>query len=952
MRRLSQCLVSPVFVGCAIIGLSACGGDPGVEGTSEPDVIVVGDAGFDGGLTPCIDDSQCQGGETCSSGQCRPACDALNPCTGALSVCDPSTNSCVDCLGPIDCSSTESCIANTCVPQCTLGAPCADGERCDTSTGECVEAECAVDEDCTGGNTCRAGRCIPIDSIICVAGEESCEGNTLLRCIEDGTAFEEIDCGALAVCTGAGTSAECEPIPCTPNEIGCVNDSTAFICEADGATRTELPCRSDQYCEEGICIALLCEPDSVTCENGVIQTCDSLGAEQTTVICAEQEECISARFGCRCGDDNSCVPRACVADSARCVGNSVQVCLDDETGFSAPVVCDAEEICRSGACIPARCDAGSTSCAGDTLLTCGSDGTSRTETSCAAEDQLCVTVGGESECGDRVCEPDAVTCSPDRLSQAVCDGRGATQTFVACPDGERCIDGDCVESACDPRTCDEIDAAGGDYPDTDFDGVPDCEEPGTDVDGDGRVACDDADSDNDGLEDGDELGCPVSTDPDNADSDGDDYSDRVEILVGSDACDPTNDPTDIVDEVVDVDVASATTARFTWQFAVERADVVFNVDTTGSMGSVLSALPNAARDSFLPPLQAVVDDIRVAVTDFRDFPCGTGFGVVGTDYSFRLRQRATSNFATAYTALTGLTVGSGGDLPETGVEALYQIATGAGRTACAGSTVPAFNSALNLIRGVADGAVGGAGLRTDAARLVVHVTDATSQSFNADSYPYGATTVTAVTELNSRDIRVAALNTSTATESSSVRTSLLNIASNTSALVPTCAFGTGTARPAGCTATQCCSGPAGVGRSADGGGNCPLVFDVGSSLTSTTISSTLSRLSTVATVGLSYNGNVVVRRDESLFSLSGFDTSTLVSAWSIESAAARADACGGAPSVAGSDITNSRNGVSYSLSVTINSGSAPEPGLYPVYFDFVSDVGSVLDSASLLVIVD
>ena len=952
MRRLSHYFALPFTVVCAAAGVAACGDDSGATGTPQPDVIVVGDTGFDGGLTPCIDDSQCQGGETCSAGECRPACDALNPCTGPLSLCDPSTNSCVACLGPIDCSAIEACIANECVPQCTQGAPCADGERCDTTTGECVESECVADEDCTGGNTCRAGRCIPIDSIICVAGEESCEGNTLLRCTEDGTAFEEIDCGSLAVCTGAGTGAACEPIPCAPNEIGCVDESTAFICEADGVTRSELPCRSDQYCEEGICIALLCEPDAVTCENGIIQSCDSLGAEQTTVICAEQAECIDARFGCRCGDDNSCVPRACVAGSARCVGNSVQVCLDDETGFSAPVVCDAEDICRSGACIPARCDAGSTSCAGDTLLTCGADGTSRTETSCAAEDQLCVTVGGESECGDRVCEPDSVACSPDRLSQAVCDGRGATQTFVACSDGERCVDGDCVESVCDPRTCDEIEAEGVDFPDSDFDGVPDCEEAVTDLDGDGRLACDDPDSDNDGLEDGDELGCPESTERDNADSDGDDYSDRVEILVGSDPCDVSDDPTDIVDEVIDVSADSTTTTRFTWQFEIERADVVFNVDTTGSMGSVINALPNATRDSFVPALQSVIEDVRIAVSDFRDFPCGTGFGMVGTDYSFRLRQRATANFTTAYGALDDLSVGSGGDLAETGVEALYQIATGAGRTACAGSTVPAFNSALNLVRGVADGAIGGAGLRTNAARLVVHVTDAPSHSFNADTYPYGATTVTAVTELSSRDIRVAALNTSTSMDGSSVRTSLLNIASNTSALVPACAFGAGAARPAGCTNIQCCSGASGAGRTADGGGNCPLVFDVGSSLTSTTISSALSRMATVATIGLSYNGNVVVRRDENVFNLSGFDTSTLMNAWSIVSAAARADACGGVPSVAGADITNSRNGVSYSLSVTIDSSSAPEPGLYPVYLDFVSDAGSVLDSASILVIVD
>lgn len=90
-------------------------------------------------------------------------------------------------------------------------------------------------------------------------------------------------------------------------------------------------------------------------------------------------------------------------------------------------------------------------------------------------------------------------------------------------------------------------------------------------------------------------------------------------------------------------------------------DIVFNIDTTGSMGSKISSIK--------AHILAIIDDVkkqtnsaRFAITSYRDDPEYTGSP---DDYRSRVDQEFTSDAAALKNTLEKLSVGGGGDTPET-----------------------------------------------------------------------------------------------------------------------------------------------------------------------------------------------------------------------------------------------------------------------------------------------
>lgn len=97
-----------------------------------------------------------------------------------------------------------------------------------------------------------------------------------------------------------------------------------------------------------------------------------------------------------------------------------------------------------------------------------------------------------------------------------------------------------------------------------------------------------------------------------------------------------------------------------------RIDLVFVIDTTGSMFDDIAAVKSSATQ-IINDVHARfrVDgavDARIAVMDYRDFPTPP-YGGSG-DYPFHDVQRFTSNPATAVSGIQALRLGFGGDLPE------------------------------------------------------------------------------------------------------------------------------------------------------------------------------------------------------------------------------------------------------------------------------------------------
>lgn len=347
-------------------------------------------------------------------------------------------------------------------------------------------------------------------------------------------------------------------------------------------------------------------------------------------------------------------------------------------------------------------------------------------------------------------------------------------------------------------------------PDDDDDGIPDAIEVGDDpakprdTDKDGMPDHQDADSDDDGVADAaeDKNGNGKvdggETSALKGDTDGDGADDLVETAAGTDPTDAKANPQADGNFVFVVPykkdpMPPKETLDFTTD--IVKADLFFSIDTTGSMGGAISQLQMTLSGTIIPDLAAKIPDLGFGVASFRDFPLG-GFGSPG-DVPFQLATAITTDPTMAQAGVNGLAAGGGNDTPESGVEALYQAASGAG-VMWTGGMVP-----MQSI-----------GWRAGALPIVVQVTDAPVN----DAATYGATVPTAA----SRDQAKAALTAigakviGVACGGAAPAADLLDFINFTNTTVPPDAFGAG---------GQCLTGLNGAAV-APVAGVCPLLYNV------------------------------------------------------------------------------------------------------------------------------
>ncbi len=97
------------------------------------------------------------------------------------------------------------------------------------------------------------------------------------------------------------------------------------------------------------------------------------------------------------------------------------------------------------------------------------------------------------------------------------------------------------------------------------------------------------------------------------------------------------------------------------EFGSSSIDLAFVVDTTGSMGSDIEAVKDSANE-ILDRLEEGTRSYRVSVVDYRDFPSRTG---TSTDYASNLVLDFSSDPDEIRAAIDSLSLGYGGDFPET-----------------------------------------------------------------------------------------------------------------------------------------------------------------------------------------------------------------------------------------------------------------------------------------------
>lgn len=253
----------------------------------------------------------------------------------------------------------------------------------------------------------------------------------------------------------------------------------------------------------------------------------------------------------------------------------------------------------------------------------------------------------------------------------------------------------------DPRDSDEDGVP--DYldEDSDNDGVSDRDEGGTggnvtteprDTDSDGKYDYQDLDSDGDALTDADEI--TLGTDPYDSDSDGDGFSDGGEVTAGTDPLDDAS----IIDGIY-VEVGERTTLEhdFEFELSIDRGDIGFIIDTTCSMGSTITAVATEF-NTMVGDLATLLPDAGYGVSGHDDYAYGS-MGSPGSDKPFYLRQQVTTDTTLVQAGFSSLSTHSGADGPESGTEALYQAASGAGYDQdCDGS----YDSSTDVVPFVAD----------------------------------------------------------------------------------------------------------------------------------------------------------------------------------------------------------------------------------------------------------
>ncbi len=182
---------------------------------------------------------------------------------------------------------------------------------------------------------------------------------------------------------------------------------------------------------------------------------------------------------------------------------------------------------------------------------------------------------------------------------------------------------------------------------------------------------------------------------------------------------------------------------------VGRADVLFLIDTTASMQDEIDRIRDQIRDRLAPAIERTLQDTQIGVATFADFPIEPFGDAEAGDVPFRLLSQMTDDLAQVQAAVGSIRLGNGRDEAESHVEALYQVATGAGLE----PHVPASF-------GCPSGGLGYPCFREDALPVVLLFTDAPFHNGPGGSNPYMRisprphTYEEAVTELNLLGIKV------------------------------------------------------------------------------------------------------------------------------------------------------------------------------------------------------
>lgn len=617
------------------------------------------------------------------------------------SVWSPEGKSCKD---DSECSQSMQCIQGGCSSKWRNGSACSSDQVC--LSGFCREGICTVGEEpplpdvnaCETDKDCAKGYCID------------------KACREQAGAY----CSSVASC---GEGLECRQMRCVvvvPGGGKCV-DNAAYYCTMGSCIDGVCTLLEEFHDTDGDTIADIYDRCDVDTDGDTVPNCEDLDSDGDTI-----PDSVEAGNGGNpaiepIDSDDDTIPDFLDTDSDdNGIPDMYEGCQWKEypyTGADSALV-PKDKICS----MPVDTD-------GDTIPDYRSwdndgDGVTDKEEIAGVE----TFVDGENVPG-RHCN--GVPCAPGTPA-APWDSDGDTVPDYLDSDS----DGDTIPDLLEGYADSDNDGILDRYSlDSDGDTIPDSNERDvsgnllryTDERGVVTYCFQSADCDNDGVLDIDEPSCNGVSGINTPDTDGDGYPDATEITAGQYAivhglldgssissiddivCDPNKNVKDVFDFYFELPYQGETKDDIL-EFIpkVSKLDLVFNVDTTGSMTTAIQNVKNNIGNT-IQRIKNMVPDSGIALTNFDDYPAGVFAPTISTtsgditfyqmfgssesgDLPFRVLGKIStdSDVVTSYTQNPLFKTRNGEDGAESGVESLYQIATGVGTSWNAGSASGKF----------------------------------------------------------------------------------------------------------------------------------------------------------------------------------------------------------------------------------------------------------------------
>ena len=289
----------------------------------------------------CDDANACTTGEVCVGGAC----------TGGTETCLCKTD--LDCAGEDDgnlCNGTMFCnlqnqkceLNPASIVNCpTVGDTFCQKNICQGATGVCeltpdhVNQLCDDGDDCTTGDSCKAGAC--------ASGTVTCECQVDLDCAakEDGNL-----CNGTLYCDKTGDKPACQLNPASIVACNKQPESPclAAVCNPATGQCGEIPANDAASCT-----------DSSACTKN--DQCKGGQCSGTPLDCEDNNPCTNdacdPKIGCsyglaNCSDGNDCTVDLCDADTGKCSFDAApkdgQLCNADDSG------CTVNDSCTAGTC--------------------------------------------------------------------------------------------------------------------------------------------------------------------------------------------------------------------------------------------------------------------------------------------------------------------------------------------------------------------------------------------------------------------------------------------------------------------------------------------------------------------------------------------------------------------------------------------------------------------------